>query len=89
MFTYTPIHVKLFNHRRDSICLEDLRLFFFAKSHLLSKQLLFKLCGKLSCAVFRYPLDVAKGLWEKQSSGLSKASEVLNSSLKETWSYGK
>lgn len=78
MFTYTPICVKLFNHRRDSICLEDLRhFFFFAKSHLLSKQLLFKLYGKLSCPVFKYPLDVAKGLWEKQSSGLSKASELL------------
>ena len=89
MFTYTPIYVKLFNHRRDSICLEDLRLFFFAKSHLLSKQLLFKLRRKLPCSVFKYPLDVAKGLWEKLSSGLSKASEVLNLSLKETWSYGK
>ena len=36
------------------------------------------------CPVFKYPLDVAKGLWENEYSGLSKASELLNSSLKET-----
>ena len=36
------------------------------------------------CPVFKYPLDVAKGLWENEYSGLSKASELLNLSLKET-----